>query len=287
MRKYIGWVAIAATTFGLSGVAFADSNGSSSKTSSNNDKSSSAACANDDAAKVREVLGFLHASNQAEIKLANLAKSKSSNDDVKTFADQMLKEHTDADKKLSDLAGKESVDLNAAPNDPLFAALKTAHDDAYSALSGKTGAQFDVGYIAPQGLDHEVVLNVIAQGEKVAKTQDEKTFFADARKMVTMHRDHAKQIISKLQFNTPSTTANKAIGGGPSSDTTTGAATDKSTTKSSPKSITPKSTTSNGSSSGAGNKGTPSKGTSSKGVGGGPSSDTTTSGTTTGSGSTR
>src|SRR5207249_11367061 len=125
MHKTTAWAAIALTALALTGAAWADDTGKTTKSTtsstdtSSKSKSSGVACSNDDSAKLREVLGFLHGANEAEIKLGNLAKEKSTNADVKSFADQMVKDHTDADKKLTDLAKKESIDLNAyaATND--------------------------------------------------------------------------------------------------------------------------------------------------------------------------
>jgi len=242
MHKRTAWVAIALTTLGLSGAAWANTKDdkTSSKTDSSKSSGSGVACTNDDASKLREVMGFLHAANQAEIKLGNLAKEKAGNADVKSFADQMVKEHTDADSKLTDLAKKEGIDLNAydASNDPLFSAIKTTHDSMSAQLASKSGSGFDVGYLAPQDMDHELVLNVIGQGEKVAKSGDEKTFFADARKVVTAHRDHARQLCSKLQLQGTGAKQPKAIGGGPTAESgasgttgTTSGTTSKGTTK--------------------------------------------------------
>ena len=222
MHKRTAWAAIALTTLGLAGAAWANTKDKSttSSTTSGASKSTGVACSNDDAAKMREVLGFLHAANQAEIKLGNLAKEKASDADVKSFADQMVKEHGDADSKLTDLAKKEGIDLNAneAQSDPFFVAIKAVHDSMSAELASKSGKTFDVDYIAPQEMDHELVLKMIGEGDKVAKSGDEKTFLGDARKAVTMHRDHARTILGRLQLQ-GNAKQPKAIGGGPKSTT--------------------------------------------------------------------
>ena len=283
MHKTTAWAAIALMTLGTAGAAWANGNGTSNGSTATNKTSSttgstntsskttmrgtttkttsataktgatkgeSTACKMDDTTRIREVLGFLHGANQAEIKLGKLAQEKSSNADVKSFADQMVKEHGDADKKLSDLAKKEGIDLDAyaKQNDPLFTAVDEAHDALYGVLSSKTGEAFDIAYLSPQVLDHQVVIDVIKQGEKSAKTADEKTFFADANKMVSTHLSHAKTLEGDLKI-TP-----KAIGGGPMDKGATTKTNDSNgATKSDGSKSTTKSGTMSGATSGTGN----------------------------------
>jgi putative membrane protein len=170
---------------------------------------SKTACTMDDATKVRSVMQFLHASNQAEIKLAKLAQGKSQNAEVKAFADHMLKDHTDADKKLTDLAGKQNVDLTPQMTDPLYVATKTMHDQLAQELGGKSGAAFDVAYIAGQPADHLLVLKMIEEGQKAAKDDVTKKALEEAHTMVMQHREHAEKAVGMLQM------PGKGVGGGP------------------------------------------------------------------------
>jgi putative membrane protein len=171
---------------------------------------SKTACTMDDATKVRSVMQFLHAANQAEIKLAKLAQTKSQNAEVKAFADHMLKDHTDADKKLTDLASKQSIDLNPQMTDPLYVATKTMHDQLAQELGGKSGAAFDVAYVSGQPGDHLLVLKVIEEGQKAAKDDPTKKALDEAHAMVKQHKEHAEKVVGMLQM------PGKGVGGGPS-----------------------------------------------------------------------
>jgi putative membrane protein len=192
------------------------------------------ACTFDDATKVRSVLQLIHSANQAEIKAAKLAQEKAKNPDVKAFADRMVKDHTDADKKLSDLAGKQNIDLNASMADPLFMAAKATTDAHARELGGKSGAAFDVAYIVGEPTEHLFVLKVIEEGQKVAK-DDTKKALDDAHAMITKHKELAEKTVGMLQLP-----AGKGIGGGPSNQevtkpgTTKEGSTKESTTKESP-----------------------------------------------------
>jgi putative membrane protein len=171
------------------------------------------ACTMDDATKVRSVLQLIHAANQAEIKTGKLAQEKSKNAEVKAYADRMVKDHTEADKKLEGLASKQGIDMNASMADPLYAAAKATSDAQSQMLSGKSGSAFDVAYIVGQPTDHLFVLKVIEEGQKVAK-DDTKKALDDAHAMVTQHKEHAEKTVGMLQL--PGTA--KGIGGGPKNE---------------------------------------------------------------------
>ncbi|MGZ5968195.1 MAG: DUF4142 domain-containing protein [Polyangiales bacterium] len=182
------------------------------KTQTKGNTADKTACTMDDATKVRSVIQFLHAANQAEIKLGKLAQTKSQNADVKAYGDRMVKDHTDADKKLDELASKQSIDLNAQMADPVYLGTIATQETLARDLGGKTGNAFDVAYIAGQPGDHLFVLKVIEEGQKVSK-DDAKKALDEAHAMVTGHKQQADKAIGMLQL-APSK-APKAIGGGP------------------------------------------------------------------------
>ncbi len=59
------------------------------------------------------LLGFLHHVNKGEIEMAKLAKDNASSDQVKKFADTMIKDHQNADDQVVAFAKAHNVDLDA------------------------------------------------------------------------------------------------------------------------------------------------------------------------------
>jgi predicted outer membrane protein len=59
------------------------------------------------------LLGFLHHANQSEIGMAKLAKENGSSDQVKSFADTIIKDHQSADEQVQTFAKAHNVDLDA------------------------------------------------------------------------------------------------------------------------------------------------------------------------------
>jgi predicted outer membrane protein len=60
-----------------------------------------------------KILGFIHRANKSEIEMAKLAKDNGSSDQVKKFADTMIKDHQNADDQVLAFAKAHNVDLEA------------------------------------------------------------------------------------------------------------------------------------------------------------------------------
>ncbi len=70
------------------------------------------------------VLGFLHQADLDEIEMASLAKDRSSNDAVKSFADQMIKDHRNVDADVDAFAKSHNIDLKQATDQFIKASQK-------------------------------------------------------------------------------------------------------------------------------------------------------------------
>lgn len=81
-----------------------------------------------------KVLGFLHHVNKGEIEMAKLAKDNASSDQVKKFADTLIKDHQNVDDQVVAFAKTHNVDLDAMQADAT---------GAHRATPGATGTQMD------------------------------------------------------------------------------------------------------------------------------------------------
>jgi len=165
----------------------------------------------DDTTKTNILLRQIHAANQDEIDMGKLAMDKAQNAEVKKFANQMVSDHTAADQKLTDLAKRTNVDLNATPHDPVVQALQSASEDSKRTLRGMSGAQFDVAYIAPQVEMHTTVLKFVDEAIKTA-SGDSKKLLEETKPTVESHLEHAKTLMRGLTFSAT------AVGGGPGTE---------------------------------------------------------------------
>jgi len=162
----------------------------------------------DDTTKTNMLLRQIHAANQDEIEMGKLASDKAQSPEVKRFASQMVTDHTQVDQKLTDLAKRSNLDLNATPMDPIAVALQSASEDHKRMIRGLSGSQFEAAYVAPQVDNHSVVLKLVEEAQKTASGATRK-LLDETRPVVESHLDHAKNLMRGLTFS-PS-----AVGGGP------------------------------------------------------------------------
>jgi putative membrane protein len=88
--------------------------------------------------------------NLAEVQLGKMASEKASSSDVKAFGQMMVKDHTQANNELKQIASQ----LNVQPP----AQLDQKHKDLSDKLSKLSGAAFDREYINAMVMGHEEVL---------------------------------------------------------------------------------------------------------------------------------
>ncbi|HEY9749347.1 MAG TPA: DUF4142 domain-containing protein [Allocoleopsis sp.] len=90
----------------------------------------------------REFLIMAARGNNAEIQTSQLALQKSSNQMVRTYAQQMIREHTLANQRLSQVAAQHGITLPTGPG-PLNAAIAQQ-------LAQLSGTNFDRAYMSTQ-----------------------------------------------------------------------------------------------------------------------------------------
>ncbi|MEW6125653.1 MAG: DUF4142 domain-containing protein [Acidobacteriota bacterium] len=117
----------------------------------------------------------------AEVELGQLATTKASNDDVKTFAQRMVDDHSKANDELKNLAATKGITLPTA----LDATGKKMVDD----LSKLSGADFDRKYMEMMVKDHD---KAVALFEKQATSGKDVELKAWADKTLPTLREHQK-----------------------------------------------------------------------------------------------
>ncbi|MEF2276841.1 DUF4142 domain-containing protein [Deinococcus sp. YIM 134068] len=98
-------------------------------------------------------------SNLFEIQSSQVALQKSNTPAIRTYAQQMINEHTTAQNEVAALASARRV--------PLPPALPPELQLKVTTLSGLNGAEFDAAYIREQTLSHQLTVSVF-QNEQTA-----------------------------------------------------------------------------------------------------------------------
>src|SRR5262245_9215547 len=95
-----------------------------------------------------QIAAIVVTANQVDIDAGRLAASRSQNDDVRKFGQQMVADHTGVNKTATDLVTR----LKVTPQDsPTSQSLKAGGEANVTHLTALKGADFDRAYV-----DHEV-----------------------------------------------------------------------------------------------------------------------------------
>ena len=123
--------------------------------------------------------------NMAEVELGTLAKSKSSNREVKAFAQRMIDDHKKAGDQLKAVAERKHLTWpTALPADAM--ALKDK-------LSGLSGAAFAKAYIDERVKGHVEVLTEVKNEAQSGTDPDVKAWAKKASTTVQAHLTHAQK----------------------------------------------------------------------------------------------
>jgi putative membrane protein len=164
----------------------------------------------------------LHHTNQSEIKEAQLAQQNSQNADVKTYAQQMITEHTAADQKLMAYAKSKNLKLADMPkpmNDMERKGM-AAHKATMEALKEMKGMPFDSKYLSGQVAAHDMAIGKVmaAQAEMKGADAEMTAMLSELSQKLPHHREMAYSALGKLAQQMKSHMG--ATGGSGESETT-------------------------------------------------------------------
>jgi putative membrane protein len=122
-----------------------------------------------------------------EIMTSNLALRQSRNEDVKSFAQQMVDDHSRADADLKDTAAKARL---AKPDGTLDA----DHQAMLDRLKTESGAAFDKDYVGIQADAHQEAVDLFGDYAKNGGNTQMKQFASRTLPTLQMHKEHIDSI---------------------------------------------------------------------------------------------
>lgn len=105
-----------------------------------------------------QIVAILMAANEIDIHAAQLAESKTTNDQVKAFANRMIDEHTGVNRQVVELAKKLSI---TPEENKISKSLKQDRQKNLARLKDMKGKRFDKGYVYQEIVLHKQVIDVI------------------------------------------------------------------------------------------------------------------------------
>ncbi|MDP9047482.1 MAG: DUF4142 domain-containing protein [Bacteroidota bacterium] len=122
----------------------------------------------------------------AEVALGKLALQKTSNAQIKDFANMMVTDHGKANDELKAVAKAKNITLPDS--------VDSDHQKKMADLSKKTGKDFDKAYVDAMIDGHKKTLDLMNDEAKNGKDADLKAFAAKTAPTVKMHLDAINKI---------------------------------------------------------------------------------------------
>jgi putative membrane protein len=150
--------------------------------------------ASDQSVNDAQIASIVVTANQVDIDAGKLAKSRSTNKEVKAFAELMITDHTGVNKAATDLVTK----LKVTPQDnPTSQSLKADGDKNLAHLKTLKGAAFDKAYVDHEVAYHQQVIDALDKTLIPGATNDElKALLVKVRPAFVAHLEHAKHLQS-------------------------------------------------------------------------------------------
>lgn len=127
----------------------------------------------------------------AEVEFGKLALEKTSNPQIKDFANMMVLDHGKANEELMAIAKMKNITLPAALDDD--------HQKKMNELNSKTGSDFDKAYVEAMVDGHEKTLKLMENQAKDGKDADLKAFASKTAPVVQTHLNLIKKIHDNMK----------------------------------------------------------------------------------------
>jgi putative membrane protein len=128
----------------------------------------------------QRILKQLAQANMAEVAAANIALKKSPTPEVKSFARQMVDDHTKGLQAVQEVAHSKNVTLPTEPD--------ARHKKMAARLDKLGGAAFDKAYLANAGVsDHKAAFKAVVDAQKNASDPEVKALAAKLQPTIDAH----------------------------------------------------------------------------------------------------
>jgi putative membrane protein len=138
--------------------------------------------------------GFMNSAIElelSEVELGNIAMQRGANENVREFAQRMVKDHDKAKNELTKLAAQKSQSLPTETTD--------AHRRLRERLAKLSGSDFDRVYMEAMVRDHEEAVALFRREAQQGHASDVKEWADKQVKMLKAHLRDAKNINARLK----------------------------------------------------------------------------------------
>jgi putative membrane protein len=127
---------------------------------------------------------------KAEIELGQIALKNTQDENVRTYAERMVKDHSAADQKLKAIAAKQNLQLPQS--------LDQEHQSLKTKLQGLKGEEFDRAYAQAMAKGHDKAVALFESASQQAQMPDDlKRFAASTLPTLEQHKEMAHSLHEK------------------------------------------------------------------------------------------
>jgi putative membrane protein len=144
-----------------------------------------------------QIAHIAYTADEIDIKAAQLALQKSKNKEVRSFAEDMIRDHNAVNEQALALVKK----LNVTPQDnDTSKSLVRQADQEHAKLAKLNGAAFDRAYAQNEVAYHQTVNNALQTTLIPSATNPElKDLLSTGLKIFQGHQQHAEQVVAALK----------------------------------------------------------------------------------------
>jgi putative membrane protein len=137
----------------------------------------------------------IHHVNQMEIEMGKLAMEKAESQEVRAFAERLMRDHQMSDRKLLAFAKDKNIPIERTQT---LTAADLAKDQETSAqLHAATGSSFDRLYLQKMAEGHSATINDITAAIDELPDRSERNFLAKIRPIIGQHERLANILLSR------------------------------------------------------------------------------------------
>jgi len=138
----------------------------------------------------KKFLAMAAQSDQNEIALSKLAADKTTNPDVKAFAEKMVTEHQQMTESMKPFADKWGLTAPSGPD--------ADHKKEWDKLNGMSGNAFDKEYMSQMMTDHTKAYSAFTKEGEDTKDPEFKAAVLKGKTAVAAHKNMAYDLKKKL-----------------------------------------------------------------------------------------
>ncbi len=150
-----------------------------------------------------ELLSKMHMANQMEIKAGQLAESKGTTQEIRQFGALLARDHSYADKRITNLAKQQNIQLMEMPmsKSPDEKQKMEMQQQMMAGLEQAQGADFDRQFIQFNGKAHEMAVDMVSMGSQQLKPSAVKTLASKMVPILKQHGDIAQHLQQRQVAN--------------------------------------------------------------------------------------